>query len=98
MPKGGPQPRSGRPKGSINAYNRSWLQRELRKNAPHAVKVLVDIVKDEKAPRAERRRAADSLLDRAYGRARQAVDTHVSGDGLPAIFLPLKDDEDTEAS
>jgi hypothetical protein len=38
-------------------------------HAPHALKTLVTISKDERAPHAARVSASQAILDRAYGKA-----------------------------
>ena len=40
-----------------------------RMHAPHALKTLVTISKDERAPHAARVSASQAILDRAYGKA-----------------------------
>ena len=40
-----------------------------RSHAPHALKTLVAISKDQQAPAAARVAASQAILDRAYGRA-----------------------------
>ena len=40
-----------------------------RMHAPHALKALVTISKDERAPHAARVSASQAILDRAYGKA-----------------------------
>ena len=46
---------------------------------PQAIAVLVEIVNDKEAPHASRVAAADKLLDRGYGKARQAIDLGSQG-------------------
>lgn len=60
----------GRPKvvGEVQA-----LAREL---TTEAVKTLRDIMRDKKAPHAARGYAANSILDRGYGRPSQTVNTN----------------------
>ena len=55
----------GRPKA---AYN---IQELARKHAPEALDVLVQIMLNEKAPPNARVAAANTLLDRAYGKPAQ---------------------------
>ena len=40
-----------------------------RMHAPHALKTLVTISKDERAPHAARVSASQAIMDRAYGKA-----------------------------
>jgi|SRR5690348_1979817 len=46
---------------------------------PQAIAVLVEIVNDKAAPHASRVAAADKLLDRGYGKARQDIDLGSQG-------------------
>jgi hypothetical protein len=49
------------------------VQYLARQHSTEAIETLVAIMQDEKAPLAARARAADSILDRGYGRPAQAV-------------------------
>lgn len=70
-----------------------------RKHAPEMIRVLVDIALDEEAAVNSRVAAASQVLDRAYGRPRQALE-HSGPDGseLPTgIMVTLvKPDEGDE--
>jgi hypothetical protein len=66
----------GRPKGS-------GLVRELAQGyTQSSIKILADIAKDKKAPHAARVSAANSLLDRGWGKPAQPVG---GTDDLPPI-------------
>ena len=52
---------------------------------PDAVSALVKIMKNEAAPEAARVRAASELLDRGYGKARQAIDLGGQGGGAHSL-------------
>lgn len=52
---------------------------------PQAIAVLVEIVNDKAAPHASRVAAADKLLDRGYGKARQAIDLGSQGGGAHSL-------------
>lgn len=71
--RGGARPNSGRKPGKVTAP----LREIARKHAEKAVKALVDILDDEDAPAAARVSAANSILDRGYGKPSQPID----GDG-----------------
>ena len=75
------KPPAGRqfPKGvSGNPGGRPKELREVielaRAHAPDAVETLAEIMKDTEAPPAARAAAANSLLDRAYGKPVQAIE------------------------
>ena len=69
-----------------------------RMHAPHALKTLVTISKDERAPHAARVSASQAILDRAYGKAptlstrnqqfKRAID--MTDDELAAIVAKAK--------
>ena len=77
--KGGKRRGAGRPNG---ARNKATLAREAgaktitelaREKTERALEVLESIMNDEKAPASVRVTAANSLLDRAYGRPAQGA-------------------------
>lgn len=49
------------------------VQMLARESGPEAIKTLRAIMRDKKAPPAARGAAANSLLDRAYGRPSQTI-------------------------
>lgn len=63
--------RTGRPKGSRNKLNLALgnrLSDLAREHTEVALRTLVSVMKDKKAPHAARVTAANSLLDRGYGK------------------------------
>lgn len=92
--RGGHRDGAGRPKGVINRATREQKGRieELAKaHSPTALKALADIAKAGVSESA-RVSAASALLDRAYGRPRQAVE-HTGADGGPIEYTKLSEDE-----
>ena len=82
-PRGKPFPKGcsgnpgGKPKNPKAILDRQVIAdvKELsRLEGPEAVRQLAAIMKDERAPHAARVSAANSLLDRGYGRPTQGVD------------------------
>ena len=71
--KGGARPNSGRKPGKVTAPLRE-IAREHMEKAVHA---LLHVLEDEDAPAAARVSAANSILDRGYGKPSQPID----GDG-----------------
>lgn len=52
--------------------------RELaRAHTPQAVKVLVEVMSNKKAPAAARTMAANAIIDRAHGKPTQHIEAHV---------------------
>lgn len=68
FPKGQSGNPSGRSKVSFAIVD------EAQKHAEKAIKSLVRVLDDEEAPAAAKISAANSILDRAYGKAPQAID------------------------
>lgn len=95
--KGGPRPGSGRKPGSPNkltSEHKRTLAEIAGQYTDDAIKTLSDIMKDAKAPPNARAMAANSLLDRAHGKPRQAVE-HTGANGGPMRF-DLSDLSDEE--
>jgi hypothetical protein len=103
MPRGGLRSTSFRPGTSGNPGGRPKTPRTIearrivadvkalaRECAPEAIETLKAIMMDAKTPPAARISAAQTLLDRGYGRPTQAVD--VSGE-VRFDFSRLSDDE-----
>jgi hypothetical protein len=85
-PKGGARPGAGRPKGVVNratAAQKGTLEELARTHTETALNVLVQVAQASESD-AARVSAATALLDRGYGRPRQAVD--VSGDADKPII------------
>ena len=49
------------------------LQELARERSPEAINILAKVMRDEKAPPAARVAAANSLLDRGYGKPTQPI-------------------------
>jgi len=75
---GGRRPGAGRRPGIPNKTNQA-LKELAGQHTEDAVKVLVEVMKDEAAPHSARVAAADKLLDRGHGRPAVFVDASVSG-------------------
>lgn len=71
--KGGPRPGSGRKPGKVTATLREIAREHMEK----AVEALLSVLSDPDSPAAARVSAANSLLDRGYGKPSQPID----GDG-----------------
>jgi len=74
--RGGKREGAGRPKGRANIStqaHKATIEELARAHAPDAIKALVEIARTG-ASESARVAAASSLLDRAYGKPRQAVE------------------------
>lgn len=72
---------SGRPKALIP------VEEAARALTPAAMAALGEIVQDKAQPAAARARAAEILLDRAWGKPRQSVEASgPNGAPLPALY------------
>lgn len=85
--RGGPRPGSGRKKGKYTAP----LREIARKHTDKAVKTLIDILDDAGAPASARVSAANSILDRGYGKPVQPVDG--DGEGGPIAHVHTISDD-----
>ena len=65
--RGGARPGSGRKKAIHNELKVA-IRDKARDHADEALRVLVEVAKDKKAPPAARVSAANALLDRGYGK------------------------------
>jgi hypothetical protein len=74
---GGARPGSGRKRGSPNVRSQQevWVTELAREHGPDAVKFLTDTIDNAKAPYASRVAAANSILERAYGKAALEIRT-----------------------
>lgn len=79
---GGPRPNSGRPKGKQSAP----LREIARQHMETAVATLLDVLRDNDAPASARVSAANSILDRGYGKAPQPIDGDGEGGPLQVII------------
>lgn len=73
MALGGKREGAGRPAGSKNKITAD-VKEIAQAYGEEAVKALVEIVRDGEAPHAARVSAVKELLDRGYGKAKQAVE------------------------
>src|SRR5215467_2694968 len=88
FPKGMSGNPSGRPKQD------QTVTELARAHGPRAIEVLAEVMNDPKATATARAMAADRILDRAYGRAPQAIGLSVGGVGA----RPISDYSDEELS
>lgn len=70
---------SGNPGGRVDC---SYVRKLAQKHTDDAIQTIAIIMNDEKCPKQIRLAAANSLLDRAYGRPRQEHALS-AGDDLP---------------
>lgn len=102
--RGGARPGAGRKPGQVSAAKRE-LAEMAKDHAAKALEVLVSVANNSKAPPAARVSAATAILDRGYGKPRQAVEVdgtftgsftvqYVTGPTGPA---PVPSDEDYES-
>lgn len=73
---GGRRPGAGRKPGRVSAAKRDIAER-AKTHGDAALNALVSIMGDDEAPHSARVSAANAILDRGYGKPRQAVE--VSG-------------------
>jgi len=88
MPRGGARPNSGRPKGSKDkstAAQKATLSELARKHTEDALAALVSVMNSPKSGDSARVAAANSILDRGYGKPIQAVE-HAGKDGEKIPF------------
>ncbi len=92
--RGGKRPGAGRPKGSADratVEQKATLEELARSHTETAMNVLVKVAKTSESD-AARVSAASVILDRGYGKARQAVE-HTGKDGGPIETVDLSDTE-----
>jgi hypothetical protein len=82
--RGGPRARSGRPKGKVNAKTLE-IQAAAKLYAGDALQALVDVAQNSSSDGA-RVAAASALLDRGYGRPRQAIE-HSGNVVTPGVLM-----------
>jgi hypothetical protein len=93
--RGGPRPRSGRPKGRVSAKTLE-IQEAAKRYADDALSALVDVALNGRSEGA-RVAAASALLDRGYGRPRQAIE-HTGNVGASGVMIvPEAPDPETWA-
>ncbi|MFV1644930.1 hypothetical protein VWZ82_12980 [Phaeobacter sp. JH20_41] len=89
MSHGGKRDGAGRPKGRKNVATEKQKKTigELAKAlAPGALQTLAAVMADEEATGTARVAAANSILDRAYGRPKQVADEGDDTEAPPMVF------------
>lgn len=84
MARGGKRPGAGRRPGQANkltARQKRTLTDIARDHTEDAMQVLVDIMSDVKAPAAARASAANSVIDRGWGKPAQSHEHTGAGGG-----------------
>lgn len=85
MPRGGRRENAGRKKGQRNKHTQEVRDLiESNVDLKEMVVTLRDIARDKEAPPAARAVAANSILDRRYGKAPQAI-TGANGGPLAIV-------------
>lgn len=79
---------NGRPKDNVDGYN---LPAMCRLRTPDCVRLWGEVLDDPSAPLRDRMRAAELLMDRAYGKPMQQAQIAVAHDARDA--KSLTDDE-----
>lgn len=82
--RGGKRPGAGRKKGSVvraTKENRGTIEELARQHTPMAIATLVAVASKSESD-AARVAAANSLIDRGYGKPRQSIE-HTGKDGGP---------------
>lgn len=95
MARGGKRPGAGRPKGrrdTATIIQKATLEELARSHTEDALNALVSIAKGGESE-AARVSAATAILDRGYGRARQAIE-HTGKDGGPIEVDQVNNDAD----
>lgn len=89
-----PKGKSGNPSGLPKAYKE--MARLARSHSPEAIERLVELMRDKRNKNVSLR-ACEVLLDRAWGRAPQAV-VGEAGEGPVKISVSWRGADDTEKS
>lgn len=87
---GGYRPGAGRKKGSVNKATAS-IREIARKYTDEAVHALVSVMLDEEQPAAARVGAANSLLDRGYGKSATVLQGDEDGGAVQVNIIRLAD-------
>ena len=85
--RGGKRPNAGRPKGKVSEAKRA-IAEAAQDHAGDMLKVLVQIAKDKKEPASARVAAANSVIERGYGKPITPVQNE-SQDRLTAAILEI---------
>lgn len=93
---GGARPGAGRPKGKVNKAT-AEIAEAAREMGGDMLAVLKSIAQDEDASVAARVSAASAVLDRGYGKPKQALDLAVPNDDDNTLAAYLKAVEDSRA-
>lgn len=91
MARGGKRPGAGRPKGSrdtATVEQKATLEELARSHTPLAMQTLADVAQKSESD-AARVSAAQAILDRGYGKPRQAVEH--AGDPENPILVDVPD-------
>jgi hypothetical protein len=91
--RGGPRPGAGRPKGRKNAATLE-IEAAAKAHANDALKALLHVAQKSQNDSA-RVAAATAILDRAYGRPRQALEHSgtIAGGGVLAVPVPVTSEQ-----
>ena len=97
MARGGKRSGAGRPAGAVN-QDKLDLAELARTHTIEALTTLVAIMKAEQEPAAARVSAANTILDRGYGKAAQALDLSNKDGTLsrPQTILLRGPDDDSD--
>lgn len=92
MAHGGARKGAGRKPGKVSAAKRT-IAEMAKTHGEAALKVLVDIATSDQEPASARVSAANSLLDRGYGKPMQTVDNKSSDGSMspPVTVYQLPD-------
>lgn len=85
MPKGGKREGAGRPKGSLNKATAS-IRDAAVVYTQEALETLAEVMRSGDSA-AARVAAANSILDRGFGKPRQAMDVDIEADVKAAVTL-----------
>lgn len=85
---GGARPGAGRKPGKVSKAKMA-LSESAKKYGQEALKVLVDVAKDDQQPAAARVSAATAILDRGYGKPPQSLE--VAGPEGGPVPMTLSD-------
>ncbi len=77
-----PSSNGGRPKLPAE------LKEAFQTEGYHALDVLLSVMRNPEARAADRIRCAEIILDRGYGKPRQAIDLGADAEGGGVIFMP----------
>lgn len=92
--RGGKRPGAGRPKGAVDRATieqKATLEELARSHTDLAMNTLAAVARGSESD-AARVTAASAILDRGYGKARQAIE-HTGKDGGPIETVDLSDTE-----